>query len=73
VVTKINGLKLDSIRMREIGSETALRARSFSVRRVYTKRIQLGVELETAFDGRYLSLYELPAGSDFIALHLPVE
>jgi phosphoglycerate dehydrogenase-like enzyme len=74
---RISGLKmlygstLGIVGMGEIGREVALRAATFGMRVVYYQRTRLSASEETLLHATYLSLDELLAHSDTVAVNLP--
>jgi glyoxylate reductase len=57
--------------MGQIGMATALRAKSFGMKIIYTRRNRLDEKIEKELSAQYVSLDELLQQSDIVSLHCP--
>ncbi len=70
-IVEVHGKRLGIVGLGEIGTELAIRARSFGMEIVYHKRNRLSEEDERKLCARWSSLEDLLRESDFVALLVP--
>lgn len=69
--SSIQNQTLGILGMGQIGIATALRAKSFGMKIIYTRRNRLEEKLEKELSAQYVSLDELLQQSDIVSLHCP--
>jgi len=69
--SSIQNQTLGIVGMGQIGIATALRAKSFGMKIIYTRRNRLDEKIEKELSAQYVSLDELLQQSDIVSLHCP--
>ena len=69
--SSIQNQTLGILGMGQIGIATALRAKSFGMKIIYTRRNRLDEKIEKELSAKYVSLDELLQQSDIVSLHCP--
>ena len=69
--SSIQNQTLGILGMGQIGIATALRAKSFGMKIIYTRRNRLDEKIEKELSAQYVSLDELLQQSDIVSLHCP--
>ncbi|MEY2778645.1 MAG: glyoxylate reductase [Actinomycetota bacterium] len=69
--SSIQNQTLGILGMGQIGMATALRAKSFGMKIIYTRRNRLDEKIEKELSAQYVSLDELLQQSDIVSLHCP--
>lgn len=69
--SSIQNRTLGIVGMGQIGIATALRAKSFGMKIIYTRRNRLDEKMEKELSAQYVSLDELLQQSDIVSLHCP--
>ena len=69
--SSIQNQTLGIVGMGQIGVATALRAKSFGMKIIYTRRNRLDEKIEKELSAQYVSLDELLQQSDIVSLHCP--
>jgi len=69
--SSIQNQTLGILGMGQIGIATALRAKSFGMKILYTRRNRLDEKIEKELSAQYVSLDELLQQSDIVSLHCP--
>lgn len=69
--SSIQNQTLGILGMGQIGIATALRAKSFGMKIIYTRRNRLDEKVEKELSAQYVSLDELLQQSDIVSLHCP--
>jgi glyoxylate reductase len=69
--SSIQNQTLGIVGMGQIGIATALRAKSFGMKIIYTRRNRLDEKIEKDLSAQYVSLDELLQQSDIVSLHCP--
>ena len=69
--SSIQNQTLGILGMGQIGIATALRAKSFGMKIIYTRRNRLDEKIENELSAQYVSLDELLQQSDIVSLHCP--
>ena len=69
--SSIQNQTLGIVGMGQIGIATALRAKSFGMKILYTRRNRLDEKIEKELSAQYVSLDELLQQSDIVSLHCP--
>ena len=69
--SSIQNQTLGIVGMGQIGIATALRAKSFGMKIIYTRRNRLDEKIEKELSAQYASLDELLQQSDIVSLHCP--
>lgn len=69
--SSIQNQTLGILGMGQIGIATALRAKSFGMKIIYTRRNRLDEKIEKDLSAQYVSLDELLQQSDIVSLHCP--
>ena len=69
--SSIQNRTLGIVGMGQIGIATALRAKSFGMKIIYTRRNRLDEKIEKELSAQYVSLDELLQQSDIVSLHCP--
>ena len=69
--SSIQNQTLGIVGMGQIGIATALRAKSFGMKIIYTRRNRLDEKTEKELSAQYVSLDELLQQSDIVSLHCP--
>ena len=69
--SSIQNQTLGIVGMGQIGIATALRAKSFGMKIIYTRRNRLDEKTEKKLSAQYVSLDELLQQSDIVSLHCP--
>jgi len=69
--SSIQNQTLGIVGMGQIGIATALRAKSFGMKIIYTRRNRLDEKIEKELSAQYVSLDDLLQQSDIVSLHCP--
>lgn len=69
--SSIQNQTLGIVGMGQIGIATALRAKSFGMKIIYTRRNRLDEKIEKELSAQYVSLDDLLKQSDIVSLHCP--
>jgi glyoxylate reductase len=69
--SSIQNQTLGILGMGQIGIATALRAKSFGMKIIYTRRNRLDEKIEKEISAQYVSLDELLQQSDIVSIHCP--
>ena len=69
--SSIQNQTLGIVGMGQIGVATALRAKSFGMKIIYTRRNRLDEKIEKELSAQYVSLDDLLQQSDIVSLHCP--
>ena len=69
--SSIQNQTLGIVGMGQIGVATAVRAKSFGMKIIYTRRNRLDEKIEKELSAQYVSLDELLQQSDIVSLHCP--
>jgi glyoxylate reductase len=69
--SSIQNQSLGIVGMGQIGIATALRAKSFGMKIIYTRRNRLDEKIEKELSAQYVSLDDLLQQSDIVSLHCP--
>jgi glyoxylate reductase len=69
--SSIQNQTLGIVGMGQIGVATALRAKSFGMKIIYTRRNRLDEKIEKEISAQYVSLDELLQQSDIVSIHCP--